>query len=77
MSMSNLPPGVSPSDIPGNRPIDEIADRMAELFAAAYEHGMTEEDVRAIWLDVERQYEQMAEQAYERKLANWAEGKHK
>lgn len=30
MSLSNLPPGVSVSDIPGNRPEDELAEAIAE-----------------------------------------------
>lgn len=46
MSASNLPPGCSPSDIPGNTPEDEAWDR---LFNDMLEIGLTAREARARW----------------------------
>ncbi len=40
MPLSNLPPGVSESDIPGNRPEDIEAERLHEQFCALPLHQM-------------------------------------
>ena len=47
---SNLPPGCSPSDIPGNRPEDEAWEQVFDAITRdADERGMTPADVMTAW----------------------------
>lgn len=59
---SDLPPGCSPSDIPGNRPEDVAAEEVYQVLAAAWAFGFTEEDIIAIWREVCKDEEDKAEQ---------------
>jgi hypothetical protein len=49
--LSDLPPGVSASDIPGNRPEDVLAEKLYELFGEAWQAAFTEEDIVELWRD--------------------------
>ena len=50
MNESNLPPGVSVSDIPGNRPEDDAWDELVESIGTdAAEANMTDTDVLVAW----------------------------
>lgn len=47
MNESNLPPGVSVSDIPGNRPADLVSEKLFQLCSEAHDLGMDVGDVIA------------------------------
>ncbi len=52
MRLSDLPPGCSASDIPGNRPEDVVVEKLGALFTEAWERGFTEEQIVEIWREV-------------------------
>jgi hypothetical protein len=52
MALSNLPPGVSVSDIPGNRPIDALWDKLYEVLSRCYDEGITLDEVKEAFEDV-------------------------
>lgn len=46
MTLSNLPPGVQPGDIPGNRPEDLAFDALYDQIALS---GLTAEEAKRRW----------------------------
>lgn len=62
---SDLPPGCSPSDIPGNRPEDGVEEELLEMFAKAWSYGFDEKQILALWAETVTAEEEKAE-AYER-----------
>jgi hypothetical protein len=59
--MTNLPPGVTESMIPGNRPEDVRADELGEALTAVWEDGWSEEDVVRLWREICREGEDIGE----------------
>lgn len=58
---SDLPPGCSPSDIPGNRPEDGAAEALQEAMGEAWGYGFDEEQVVALWREVVKAEEESAD----------------
>jgi len=58
---SDLPPGCSPSDIPGNRPEDGVEEELLELFAKAWSYGFDESQIVTLWQEAVKEEEAVAE----------------